>query len=76
MEQFKINQAELSVPVGENLTRSLAKRASIKAGQVLVREEMQALMDGLFVCSTPNYAPDGRPTFFIFELTKIETYFR
>lgn len=76
MEQFKINQAEQSVSVGENLTRALAKRASIKAGQLLVREEMQALIDGLFVCSTPNYAPDGRPTFFIFELTKIETYFR
>jgi DNA mismatch repair protein MutL len=76
MEQFKINQSERSVPVGENLTRALARRASIKAGQVLAKEEMRALIDGLFVCSTPNYAPDGRPTFFIFELTKIESYFR
>ncbi len=76
MEQFKINQAERSVPVAENLTRALSRRASIKAGQVLIREEMQALIDGLFVCQTPNYAPDGRTTFFIFELSKIETYFR
>lgn len=76
MEQFKINQSERSVPVGENLTRALARRASIKAGQLLAKEEMRALIDGLFVCSTPNYAPDGRPTFFIFELTKIESYFR
>jgi DNA mismatch repair protein MutL len=76
MEQFKINQAERSVPVAENLTRALARRASIKVGQILIREEMQALIDGLFVCRNPNYAPDGRPTFFIFELSKIETYFR
>lgn len=76
IEQFKINQAELSVPLRENLARALAKRASIKSGQVLVLEEMKALIDSLFACSTPNYAPDGRPTFFIFELSKIETYFR
>jgi len=41
-----------------------------------MREEMQALVDSLFACSTSNYTPDGKPTFFIFELTKIETYFR
>jgi DNA mismatch repair protein MutL len=76
IEQFKINQAELSLPLRENLARALARRAALKAGQVLAREEMQALIDNLFVCSTPNYAPDGKPTFFIFELNKIEAYFR
>jgi len=76
IEQFKINQAELSLPLRENLARALARRSAIKAGQVLVREEMQALVDNLFVCTTPNYAPDGKPTFFIFELNKIEAYFR
>lgn len=75
IEQFKINQAELSVPLKENLARSLAKKASIKAGQTLVREEMQALIESLLACSTSNYSPDGLPTFFIFELSKIETYF-
>lgn len=75
LEQFKINQSELSVPLKENLARSLAKRACIKAGQKLVKEEMQALIDSLFACSTSNYSPDGMPTFFIFELSKIESYF-
>ncbi|HEX6892064.1 MAG TPA: DNA mismatch repair protein MutL, partial [Chryseolinea sp.] len=75
IEQFKINQAELSVPLGENLARALAKRASIKTGQLLVREEMKALIDQLFICSSPNYSPDGRPTFFIFDMSKIESYF-
>lgn len=75
IEQFKRNQSELSIPLKENLARSLAKRAGIKAGQKLVREEMQALIDGLFACATSNYSPDGLPTFFIFELRKIESYF-
>lgn len=75
LEQFKINQSELSLPLKENLARALARRACIKSGQKLVKEEMQSLIESLFACSTPNYAPDGRPTFFIFELGKIESYF-
>lgn len=76
IEQFKANQSELALPLQENLARALARRASIKTGQPLVREEMQALVDSLFACSTSNYSPDGKPTFFIFELNKIESYFR
>ncbi len=74
-EQFKINQSELFLPIQENLARALAGRASIKTGQLLQREEMQSLVDQLFVCKTPNYSPDGMPTFFIFELGKIQNHF-
>jgi DNA mismatch repair protein MutL len=76
IEQFKINQAELSVPLNESLARALAKRAAIKAGQKLIPEEMRSLADSLMVCKTPNYTPEGTPTFYIFETGKIETYFK
>jgi DNA mismatch repair protein MutL len=76
IEQFKLNQSELALPIRENLARSLAKRAALKSGQKLEREEMHSLIDNLFACSTPNFAPDGKPTFFIFGLNKIESYFR
>ena len=75
LEQFKINQSELALPVQENLARALARKAGIKSGQRLSREEMQSLIDQVFGCKTPNYSPDGIPTYFIFELNKIETYF-
>lgn len=75
IDQFKHNQAELSLPLQESLAHALAKRASIKAGQKLEREEMQELISGLFSCKSPNYSPDGRPTFYIFELSKMESYF-
>lgn len=75
IEQFKINQAELSIPLGENLARALARRASIKHGQILQQEEMQSIIDQLFACKTPGYTPDGIPVFFIFELEKIGSYF-
>ncbi|HEY0740796.1 MAG TPA: DNA mismatch repair endonuclease MutL [Chryseosolibacter sp.] len=75
VEQFKINQSELALPINENLARALAKKACIKSGQKLVKEEMQSLLEGLFACLTPNYSPDGKPTFFIFDDLKIESYF-
>lgn len=76
IEQFKQNQSELALPIQENLARSLAKKAATKSGQKLVREEMQSLIDGLFNCRTPNYSPDGNNTYFIFEMSKLENYFR
>jgi DNA mismatch repair protein MutL len=75
IEQFKINQSTLALPLRDNLARALAKRAALKSGQKLMREEMQALIDSLFSCVTPNYSTDGKPTFFIFEIGKIESYF-
>ena len=75
VDQFKHNQSELSLPLQENLARALAKRASVKAGQKLEKEEMQELLTSLFSCKTPNYSPEGNPTFYIFELSKLESYF-
>jgi len=75
IDQFKHNQSELSLPLPENLARALAKRASVKAGQKLEKEEMQVLLNSLFSCKTPNYSPEGMPTFYIFELNKLEHYF-
>jgi DNA mismatch repair protein MutL len=75
IEQFKINQSQLALPLKENLARALARRAGTKTGQKLAKEEMQALIDSLMACGTPGFAPDGRATYFILELNKIESYF-
>ena len=76
LEQFKQNQAALSVPLEDNLARSLARRASIKIGQALTQEEMDSIVDRLFSSHNPNYSPDGNTTFFIFETSKVESHFR
>ncbi len=73
--QFKENSSELQLPMLENLAQALAKRASIKAGQKLVMEEMENLLAALFSCSNPNYTPEGKPTFFTFDSSKIDNYF-
>lgn len=75
IDQFKKNQAELHLPVQDNLAQALARRASIKKGQRLETKEMESVIGGLFACTNPNFSPDGRPTFFIFDSSKIESYF-
>lgn len=75
IDQFKKNQSELQLPLRDNLAIALAKRASIKSGQLLDAKEMEAIIGGLFACSNPNFSPDGKPTFFIFDSSKIESYF-
>ncbi|MEI9918714.1 MAG: DNA mismatch repair endonuclease MutL [Bacteroidota bacterium] len=76
LEQFKANQSELNVPLRENLARSLAKRTAIPSGQKLTKEEIDAIVAGLFVCPNPNFSPEGKPTFFTFDTSKMESYFR
>jgi DNA mismatch repair protein MutL len=75
LEQFKKNQSELQLPIQDSLALALAKRSSVKSGQKLAPEEIKSIVEGLFSCSKPNFSPDGRPTFFTFETSKIESYF-
>jgi DNA mismatch repair protein MutL len=75
IEQFKMNQSRLQVPIRENLARALAKRAAIQPGKKLAREEIESVIGGLFACSNPNFSPEGKPTFFTFDASKLEGFF-
>ena len=68
IEQFKWNQEKLALSSQENLARSLAQRACIQRGKSLQKEEIDMLVDQLFACQNPNYAPDGRKTFIMLSL--------
>lgn len=46
----------------EGVARQVCKRAAIKAGQVMTREEMQELIRTLEQCASPRTCPHGRPT--------------
>lgn len=45
----------------KHVAKTLAKRAAIKAGVKLKSEEMNRLVDELFACNEPQFAPDGKP---------------
>ena len=75
IEQFKTNKSELSISVQDNLARAMAKRSAINEGQPLDKQECKSIIDSLFACANPNYAPDGSKTFFILDLKQIENLF-
>lgn len=62
--------------INNRLALALARNASIVPGQVLSNEEMEALVDSLFACATPNYTPDGKVIITILEQENIERLFR
>lgn len=54
----------------ETLTAKVAKRIAVNKPQLQQPEEQQALIDELFACTQPEYAPDGKK---VFSFLKTET---
>ncbi|MFL5728295.1 MAG: DNA mismatch repair endonuclease MutL, partial [Cytophagaceae bacterium] len=75
IEQFKVNKMDLKIERRENLARAMAKKSSLKPGTKLTPLEMNTLIDQLFGCKTPNYAPNGNLTIVILDMEKIARYF-
>ncbi|MFY0687888.1 MAG: DNA mismatch repair endonuclease MutL [Cyclobacteriaceae bacterium] len=71
LEQFKLNKSVLEVDTKENLTRAMAKRTASRQSQYLSSQEADLLIEELFTCEQPNFAPDGNPTFVVLSLDKI-----
>ncbi|TDG95759.1 DNA mismatch repair endonuclease MutL [Cardinium endosymbiont of Culicoides punctatus] len=60
IEQFKLNNDKLTVPIAESLIRALAKKASIPHNKKLDAMEIDSLLAQLFSSSNTMYTPDGR----------------
>lgn len=75
IEQFKHFQSNLSISTDEKIARAIAQRSALKSGVVLTQEEMSSLIDQLFACKQPGYAPNGEKTTHIVELEKIDQIF-
>ena len=76
IEQYKNNQAQLSLGKQDNVARSIAKRMSVRSAQTLRTTEMTSLIDRLFTCQNPTYAPDGRRTFHVITLAQLAAFFK
>ncbi|AFD09353.1 DNA mismatch repair endonuclease MutL [Solitalea canadensis] len=71
LENFKQNATILKLDKRDNLARSLAKNASLKAGTPLTKEEMTLLIDELFACQMPKVSVAGKPTFITIGLDEL-----
>ncbi len=75
VEQIKNFDPDLGSNRQEQMARSLAKRLAVIPERALQTEEMSALIDQLFGCDHPNYAPGGRSTHAVMDTDQIENLF-
>ncbi|MDE7150320.1 MAG: DNA mismatch repair endonuclease MutL [Bacteroidales bacterium] len=59
----------------DNVAAALARQTSVRHGQVLSREEMMSLINGLFASSCPHWSPSGRRTYWIMPESDIRQAF-
>ncbi|GAB4138587.1 MAG: DNA mismatch repair endonuclease MutL [Bacteroidia bacterium] len=76
LQQYMENDQDLKSAPKENIARALARQASIKSGRKMETEEMRALIDELFGCEQPAYAPDGKPVFINFPIEELDKRFK
>ena len=58
--------------VYDHLALSMARAAAIPYGQVLGNDEMENIINSLFLCANVNYTPDGKNILFILKQKEIE----
>ncbi len=71
IEGFKNNFTLLKLDKRDNLARTLARNAAIKAGTFLSAQEMNNLIDQLFGCEMPNSSIYGKPVIITFTLEEL-----
>jgi DNA mismatch repair protein MutL len=75
LELLRQGDDPLATRAEEKLIAAVCKRAAIKAGQTLSREEMQQLVRQLEQCESPRTCPHGRPTVLHFSVEQLEKEF-
>lgn len=75
LNQYKSN-LEFELALEENIARSMAISSSIKRGKNLTQEEMQALVEQLFLCEIPYASPSGKKCIFHLSLEELFKKFR
>ena len=75
MEDYKNNRTDLKVNKRDNLAKSLAKSAAIKAGIALDNDAIAELIDKLFACEMVNVSIYGKPIILTITLQEILSRF-
>lgn len=68
----KDNQSYNKQKIYHNLCLTIARLASIPHGQILSNEEMENIVNKLFICENSAYTPDGKAILYILPQVEIE----
>lgn len=76
IEQLKQSYSDLKLNKPESLSRSLAKRFSVRYAVKLSFVEIHTLIDLLFASTDPNRTPGGEPIIVLLTMDKLNSIFR
>jgi DNA mismatch repair protein MutL len=76
IEQLKQSYSDLKLNKPESLSRSLAKRFSVRYAVKLSYVEIHTLLNQLFSSSDPNRTPGGEPIIVLLTMDKLANIFR
>ncbi len=76
LETYKLNTFDVKIDPFENMCRSMAKSACIKYGKSLEKEEMDLIVEHLFLCENPMYSPNGKPTMMEMGKADLDAFFK
>jgi len=71
LELLRRGDDPLAAQAEERVIAAVCKRAAVKAGQALSKEEMQQLVRQLEQCASPRTCPHGRPTVLHFSVEQL-----
>ncbi len=71
---MKLN-LEFEIPYEESIARSMAQSSSIKRNQILQQEEIDRLIEQLFLCEVPYSSPSGKACIFHLNLEELQKKF-
>ncbi|MDR1672496.1 MAG: DNA mismatch repair endonuclease MutL [Bacteroidales bacterium] len=75
LDEYRHSECNLADNRRDRLSMALAREAAISYNEPLTEEEMNHLVEQLFVCSTPNYSPTGKPVAHILTMDDIGHFF-
>lgn len=75
IENFKSNNQDVSLSENEKIAKTLANYAAVSRTKKMTKDEMEHLINQLFNCETPYYAPNGKPTLKTFTLNDLSKIF-
>ncbi|MDE3058543.1 MAG: DNA mismatch repair endonuclease MutL, partial [Bacteroidota bacterium] len=75
LDEFKNNQHRVKLEARDNVAKSFACKAAIKAGDPLTEAEMRVLIDQLFATAMPYVCPHGRPILVKVSLAELDRRF-
>ncbi len=76
LDFYKLNKMELRIDRRRNLLLSMARNLSIRPGQSISNEEVQALMQALSESSVPSESPSGKKVFRWLNTAEISQFFK